>query len=166
VGLLDGVVFSGGEPTLDAGLPAAIAQVRGLGYAVGLHSAGIAPERFAALLPRVDWVALDVKTRYADYADVTGAARSGRAARRCLDLLLASGLPYELRTTYHPALQDDAALLGLAGELKALGAQHWVLQQWQEQAGTGDPALSACWRWPTEPVLQALRRTGPALTLR
>jgi pyruvate formate lyase activating enzyme len=166
VGLLDGVVFSGGEPTLDPGLPAAIDQVRALGYGVGLHSAGIAADRFAAVLPRVDWVGLDVKTGYADYPRVTGVARSGRSPRHCLELLLASGVAHELRTTDHPALQDDAALLALARELKALGARHWVLQAWQERADALDQGLSACWRWPHDSVLQALRQDLPALLLR
>jgi pyruvate formate lyase activating enzyme len=169
VGLLDGVVFSGGEPTLDPALPAAIAQVRALGYRVGLHTAGIAPERLQALLPGLDWVGLDVKTSLDDYADLTGASRSGRAARRSLALLLASGVAHELRTTYHPALQDDRCLLDLAAELQALGARHWVLQQWQAQPRhdqAGAAGLDACWRWPAEVVLQQLRACLPGLALR
>ncbi|MBP8264734.1 MAG: anaerobic ribonucleoside-triphosphate reductase activating protein, partial [Pseudomonas sp.] len=39
-GLLEAVVFSGGEPTLQAALPAAIAEVRELGFKIGLHTAG------------------------------------------------------------------------------------------------------------------------------
>ncbi|MEY4748076.1 MAG: hypothetical protein RIQ60_290 [Pseudomonadota bacterium] len=184
VGLLDGVVFSGGEPTLDPGLPAAITQVRALGYGVGLHSAGIAAEHFAALLPLVDWVRLDVKTHFADYAGVTGVPRSGRAPRRCLELLLDSGMAHELRTTYHPALQDDASLLALAQELRTMGARRWVLQQWREHERQADDngghrrsssnapnscsssPLAACWRWPDEAVLRALRRAVPELLLR
>ena len=44
-GLLDAVVFSGGEPTLQAGLGAAMREVKALGYLVGLHTAGIVPRR-------------------------------------------------------------------------------------------------------------------------
>ncbi len=60
-GLLDGVVFSGGEPTLQAALPAALAEVRAMGFATGLHTGGMYPERLAAVLPLLDWVGLDVK---------------------------------------------------------------------------------------------------------
>jgi len=49
-GLLDGVVFSGGEPLIDAALPAAIKQVRDLGFEIGLHTGGAWPKRLAALL--------------------------------------------------------------------------------------------------------------------
>lgn len=47
-GLLDGVVFSGGEPLLQRGLAPALGEVRSLGFATGLHTAGIYPERLAA----------------------------------------------------------------------------------------------------------------------
>ena len=72
VGLIDAVVFSGGEPTLDPALGAAMDEVRALGLAVGLHSAGIYPRRLRELLPRLDWIGLDVKAmRTTKQADQT-----------------------------------------------------------------------------------------------
>ena len=58
-GLLDGVVFSGGEPTLQPGLEAAAGQVRELGFRVGLHTAGSAPAALREVLPLLDWVGFD-----------------------------------------------------------------------------------------------------------
>jgi pyruvate formate lyase activating enzyme len=180
VGLLDAVVFSGGEPTLDAGMPAAIATVRALGFQIGLHSAGLDPARLKALLPLVDWVGLDLKTSFVDYAEVTGVARSGTSASLSLDHVLASGVAHELRTTYHPALLGDQALIELARTLKSRGARDWVLQQWQEHEEAADesraahgqpgdppaPLLSASWRWPHAALLDKLREVGPSLSLR
>jgi pyruvate formate lyase activating enzyme len=83
-GLLDGVVFSGGEPTVQAALPAAMRTVRALGFGVGLHTGGPTPERLKAVLPLVDWVGFDVKAPFADYARITGVASSGEAARLSL----------------------------------------------------------------------------------
>ncbi|MGW2232167.1 anaerobic ribonucleoside-triphosphate reductase activating protein, partial [Streptomyces formicae] len=62
-GLLDGIVFSGGEPLLQPGLADAARAARSLGYAVGLHTGGAYPRRFGALLAEglVDWVGFDVK---------------------------------------------------------------------------------------------------------
>lgn len=54
--LLDAVVFSGGEPTLQEGLPAAMDEVREMGFRIGLHSAGIKPASFANALAHADWV--------------------------------------------------------------------------------------------------------------
>ena len=70
--LLDAVVFSGGEPTAQGELPAAIDAVRALGFAVGVHTNGAYPRRLARILPQLDWVGIDVKAPAADYASVTG----------------------------------------------------------------------------------------------
>jgi pyruvate formate lyase activating enzyme len=169
VGLLDGVVFSGGEPTLQRGLPAAMVAVRALGLQTGLHTAGIYPARLAALLPALDWVGLDFKTDLADgtgYDTLAGARHSAAAVRRSLEALLASGVDFEIRTTYHPLLVGDAALLGMAQTLRALGVTRWVLQRWQASPDPSQQALAPAWRWPAPPLLHTLRTQVPALVLR
>lgn len=54
IGLIDAVVFSGGEATTDPALGEAMLEVRAFGFKVGLHSAGTYPQRLADLLPLVD----------------------------------------------------------------------------------------------------------------
>lgn len=139
-GLLDGVVFSGGEPTLQAGLPAAMKDVRALGFGVGLHTGGAYPERLAELLPLVDWVGFDVKADFAGYEVVTGVARSGAKAAESLRRLLASGVAYEVRTTVHPRLMDSHALDHLAAQLQRLGVSTYVVQGFRT-TGCEDEAL-------------------------
>lgn len=128
VGLLDAVVFSGGEPTRQPGLAAAAAQARALGFRVGLHTAGIHPRRLEAVLPLLDWVGLDVKAPFHGYAAVTGVAGSGAPALASLKLVLASGVDHEVRTTVHPALLPPAELLELARTLAAMGVRRFVVQ--------------------------------------
>lgn len=128
-GLLDGVVFSGGEPTLQAALPAALAQVRALGFEAALHTGGMYPQRLAALLPHLDWVGLDIKGPLQRHDAITGAPGSGLRSRESLGHLLASGVAYECRTTWHPGLFDADELVALADELAALGVTHWALQE-------------------------------------
>ena len=53
-GLIDALVFSGGEPTQQRALPQAIAEARALGYEIGLHTAGVYPQRLKQLLPLLD----------------------------------------------------------------------------------------------------------------
>lgn len=127
-GLLDGVVFSGGEPTLQAALPAAMRAVRGLGFRVGLHTAGPYPARLAEVLPLVDWIGFDVKAAFDDYARITGVAGSGARARASLVQVLARGVACDIRTTVHDALLDEAALARLADDLAALGVREHRLQ--------------------------------------
>mgnify|MGYP005845261493 CR=1 FL=1 len=139
-GLLDGVVFSGGEPTAQPELADAMRDVRALGFRVGLHTGGAYPRRLANVLPLTDWVGLDAKAPYADYARITGVAGSGDAARQSLDLVLASGVAHEIRTTVHPALLADAEVVELARTLAERGAQTVVLQPFRSQ-GCADAVL-------------------------
>ena len=139
-GLLDGVVFSGGEPTLQNDLPEAMREVRALGFRIGLHTGGMLPEKLAAVLPLVDWVGMDVKAPFADYAHITGVAGSGQRALAGLEQVLASGVDHEIRTTVHPNLLDDAAVLGVGRDLFERGVRRYVIQAFRSQ-GCGDERL-------------------------
>ena len=139
-GLLDGVVFSGGEPTLQKALLIAMREVRALGFKVGLHTSGMYPGRLAALLPLVDWVGLDVKAPFADYPETTGAAGSGGRVQVSLEHILASGVAYEVRTTVHPELLSDAAVLEMGRDLAKRGVRNYALQAFRSQ-GCNDEHL-------------------------
>jgi pyruvate formate lyase activating enzyme len=132
-GLLDAVVFSGGEPTLQANLPDAMREARELGFRIGLHTAGIYPKQLKEILPLVDWVGLDIKAPFADYARITGVQGSGDRARACLDLVLQSGVEHEIRTTVHPALLPDEDMKAITRDLADRGARQHVLQPFRSQ---------------------------------
>lgn len=89
-GLLDGVVFSGGEATRQLALIPAMRRVRDLGFAVGLHTAGAYPARLRTLLEEglVDWVGLDIKALPENYPSVVARPGSGEKAWEALDILL------------------------------------------------------------------------------
>jgi len=132
-GLLDAVVFSGGEPTLQDGLSRAIVEVRRLGFRIGLHTGGTYPARLRQNLTLLDWVGMDIKTDFADYARVTGTPRSGDKALESARMLLASGIEHEFRTTAHPLYHTPEGLLRLAGSLRKLGVRNYVLQEFRQQ---------------------------------
>ena len=134
-GLLDAVVFSGGEPTLHEGLAEAIRQVQAMGYLVGLHTAGSFPGRLAEVLPLLDWVGMDIKAPFDGYDAVTRIPGSGSMAVESLRLLLRSGVEYEIRTTIGHPLLTEPALCQMAEDLAALGVKNYVLQTCQ-QPGT------------------------------
>lgn len=141
-GLLDGVVFSGGEPTLQKALPEAVAAVRALGFRIGLHTAGPYPERLARLLPDLDWVGFDVKAPFADYERVTGVPGSGGRARESLVALAGSGVAFEVRTTVHALLLDEADLHRLDADLAETGLPPTRRQPFRSK-GCRDAALLA-----------------------
>lgn len=141
-GLLDGVVFSGGEPTLQAALGPALAEVRALGFATGLHTGGMYPERLQRVLPQLDWVGLDIKAPQHRHDQVTGTRGGGARAARSLRLLQHSGVALECRTTWHAGLFGRDDLFRLADALAAQAVSHWVLQTCRSP-GLAAPVLDA-----------------------
>lgn len=127
--LLDAVVFSGGEPTLQTGLLEAIQQVKRLGFKTGLHTAGVYPLRLKKLLPWLDWVGLDIKAPASRYAAVTGVFHSAERAWQSARLLAEADVDYEVRTTLHPKLLSRSDLYQLVDELKQINVRHYSVQQ-------------------------------------
>lgn len=141
-GLLDGVVFSGGEPTLQAGLLAALKDVRRLGFRTGLHTAGMTPAGLRRVLPWLDWVGMDVKAPSGLYAALTGQRSSASRARASMRAIVESGVDHEFRTTVHAGLLPPAALRTLAHEIAELGARHLVVQAFRPAGCTDQPLLA------------------------
>ena len=118
-GWLEGVVVTGGEPTLQAGLPAFMRRVRALGYPIRLDTNGTHPEVVERLLAEgvVDGVAMDIKhlPEYEAYRRVTPLSETMMARiRRTIDLLRRSGVAYHFRTTVLPDLHTPEVRARLA----------------------------------------------------
>jgi pyruvate formate lyase activating enzyme len=133
-GLLEGVVISGGEPTLMPDLPWLLRAVRRMGFRIKLDTNGSRPDMLQRLIAAgaVDYIAMDVKTapeRYVpllcDEADVAAAIRASVA------LLRQAAIDHEFRTTCLLPLLDAAALDAI-GEL-INGAPRYVLQRCRPQ---------------------------------
>ncbi|MCG2797590.1 MAG: anaerobic ribonucleoside-triphosphate reductase activating protein [Cellulomonas sp.] len=148
-GLLDGVVFSGGEPTRQLALVDAAREVREAGFGVGLHTGGAYPRRLERVLPWVDWVGLDVKAPVRLYRAITrvgGPTTSADAAFESLRLVLASGVDVQVRTTVDPTVLRPADVAELSQVLADLGVRDHVLQEVRPQGTTPEyqAALAAC----------------------
>lgn len=116
-GLLDAMVFSGGEPTMQPGLVTVMADVKRLGFLVGLHTSGAFPRRLARVLPFTDWVGMDIKAPFDEYEVITGVPGSGEAARQSSGLLRQSGVPHQFRTTLDPFLLENGRLEKLRSQV-------------------------------------------------
>ncbi|MDR2458967.1 MAG: anaerobic ribonucleoside-triphosphate reductase activating protein [Holosporales bacterium] len=129
VGLLEAIVFSGGEPLLQPNLREAIESVKELGYAVGIHTSGVIPNALKVILPTLDWVGLDIKTCFESYKDITNVADSGKLVAESLSIILASWVNYEIRTTYDSRNITDADLISIAQSLGERGVRRWIIQE-------------------------------------
>lgn len=134
-GLLDAVVFSGGEPTLHPGLYAAMQEARALDFKIGLHTGGPVPESLFPLLPLLDWVGFDFKAPFPEYARVTGKAH-GEQAQASFRMLRSVPVPCEVRTTWHPRLLSGGDLLEMARSLAEAGCTEWVIQRFRPDGCT------------------------------
>ena len=132
-GLLDGVVFSGGEATRQIALGAAMVRVRELGFGVGLHTAGPYPGRLADLLGAglVDWVGIDIKATREHYEAVAGRVGAGARAWESLGIVLAHPeVDHEVRLTVYPDGPGDG--LEVATIAREMGVRSFALQQARE----------------------------------
>jgi len=138
---IDGVVVTGGEPTLDPALGDWLAAVKTLGLAVKLDTNGLRPDVLAGLLARrlVDRLAIDLKTSPARYGQLHAGPVAFAGLTTSVRLALAAPVTVEFRTTCVPGLIDEPDLREL-GEL-VYGAPLWVLQQYHPAA-----ALAPDWR--------------------
>lgn len=146
-GIVDGVVITGGEPTLQKDLADFIRRVRALGYAVKLDTNGARPDVLEALLAEglVDYVAMDIKNCPDRYAETVGIAGFDLApVQTSLELLRHSGVDYELRTTVADELHTPQDVGVLAAWI--VGAPRYFLQPFVDSGdliGTGLHAPSA-----------------------
>lgn len=137
-GLLEGVVISGGEPTLQPGLPAFCRALKERGYAVKLDTNGSFPDVIETLVADglVDYVAMDVKTDPDRYTPALCPQDPGSAIKDSIRQIMTSGLPHEFRTTcFRPMIDPDTL-----GRIAALirGAQTFAIQKFCAK-GTLDP---------------------------
>lgn len=108
-GFLDGVVVSGGEPTLQPDLGPFLAAVRAAGLRTKLDTNGSRPGVLSALFARrlVDYVAMDVKAPPGRYAEFAGAAADLAALEASMRAIRDSGIDHEFRTTVAPGLREE-----------------------------------------------------------
>lgn len=132
-GITDGVVLSGGEPTLFSSLISTfITDLRkneqGKRLKVKLDTNGSYPLVLKDFLDKglIDYVALDLKTSPSRYDSVSGLANSFQNVRESLQILSQSAVDSEVRTTFVPGIIDKAELLEMIPIIKEV--KRYVLQ--------------------------------------
>lgn len=119
--LLDGVCVTGGEPTVHPDLPDFLARIKRLGLLVKLDTNGLHPRMIESIVKRglADYFAMDLKHVWERYEDVIGhAARAAVAnCRETKEIISASGIPHEFRTTVYPRLHAEEDLVKIADGL-------------------------------------------------
>jgi len=137
-GRLDGVVITGGEPTLQSDLPDFIRKIKEMGYLVKLDTNGTNPEMLKMLVEEklVDYIAMDIKGPEEKYKKITGRKVDFKKIKKSVKIIIESKLPpsnwagkYEFRTTIVPALLKLADIKKIGEIIK--GADKWFLQKFK-----------------------------------
>ncbi len=125
--VLEGVVVTGGEPTLQKGLDDFCLGAKKLGYAIKLDTNGSGPGALRRLLELelLDYVAMDVKAAPRIYPEEIAPGGAGESLVESLALLCSSGVPHEIRVPCAAPFVDAESFEGI---LEATGAAPIFLQ--------------------------------------
>lgn len=136
-GLLEGVTITGGEPSLHGDLSELAAAIKAMGYAVKLDTNGSKPEVLKEMTGAglLDYIAMDVKAPLDNYIKASGIPISPLALLESIQLIMASGIAYEFRTTVDRTFLNEDDLLKIAGTIQ--GAKKYYLQVMNQNEKAG-----------------------------
>jgi pyruvate formate lyase activating enzyme len=131
-GLLDGVVISGGEPTLQEDLFTLCEKVKQMGYPVKLDTNGSRPKTIKRLIDEglVDYIAMDIKTDPFHYAPLIKKDCNPINLLLSIQIIMDSSLPYEFRTTCVKPIVNELAVEKILKIIK--GARLYALQAFHD----------------------------------
>ncbi|MDR0418137.1 MAG: anaerobic ribonucleoside-triphosphate reductase activating protein [Puniceicoccales bacterium] len=128
--LIEGVVVSGGEPTLHRDLPTFIKKIKALGFSVKLDTNGSNPEMLSELINAqlLDFVAMDIKHIWSRYAFSTGLNIAPiEKIQQSAIFLLNSHIDYEFRTTVIKDFHDPMDIINISRQI--CGAKRYAVQE-------------------------------------
>lgn len=157
-GKLQGVVVTGGEPTIHHGLLDFLARVKSMNYMVKLDTNGSHPEVLMAAidLGLLDFIAMDIKTSFTRYEGATGVKTDLTRIRFSIDLIIKSGLPHQFRTTLVKSHCSDDDLKDIRTLIGA--AKSYVLQPFVPASAIIDMGLLAKQQYTRQEVLDLQRQ--------
>jgi pyruvate formate lyase activating enzyme len=108
-GQLQGIVITGGEPTLHPDLKSFIRRIKDLGFLVKLDTNGSRPEVLREIFEEkcVDLVAMDIKSSLSGYCKATGVQADLDAIKSSIALIKSSGIQHIFRTTVLKGIVSD-----------------------------------------------------------
>ena len=144
-GLLDGVVFTGGEPLLRKELPDVMKKIREMGFKIKLDTNGNHPDRLKEIVEAglVDYVAMDIKNSPDRYGETIGIPSFDVSkVKRSVEFLLSGKVPYEFRTTVVAQFHDEQSMKDIGEWIR--GADRYYLQGFVDRDTVPFKGLKAC----------------------
>lgn len=128
-GKLDGVVITGGEPTLQKDLLEVMKKIKKMGFKVKLDSNGTNPQILEKAIKEklVDYIAMDIKSPLAKYSSIVARSVDTKAIKKSIKIIMNSAVDYEFRTTLIKSLVPPEDIIKIGKEIK--GAKKYYLQK-------------------------------------
>jgi pyruvate formate lyase activating enzyme len=172
-GWVDGVVITGGEPTLQKDLPILCEEIKKLGLSVKVDTNGTNPDMTRKLIDNgfIDYVAMDIKAPLIenDYSRASGVNMKAllKNVEETISTLLVSGVEYEFRTTLVPTLHKARDIEKICEKIK--GCRKYALQNFKADVEIIDPTfqnLKPFSKREVESFLRAAKTLIPNTVLR
>lgn len=167
-GKLDGVVITGGEPTLHKSLPEFIKQIKGLGFLIKLDTNGSNPEMLESLIENklIDYVAMDIKAPIEKYSTVVGDKIGTENILKSIEILKKSGIEHEYRTTVVKSLLSPADFEQIGEMIQ--GADKYYLQKFVPTKTLNESFLNETTYSDEEfaPIIETLKKYVKLVELR
>ena len=131
-GLIDGVVISGGEPSLNENIMPLLEEIRKMDLKIKIDTNGSNPEWLAKIIDYklVDYIAMDLKNAPTKYDTTSGLSNFNKETLfRAIDVIVTSGIDHEFRTTLMKEFHEIGDLVEMATLIN--GAKRYTLQQYE-----------------------------------
>ncbi len=136
VGFIDGVVITGGEPTLQQDLKEFISKIKKLGFIVKLDTNGTNPKIVENLINEnlLDFIAMDVKSDFDSYKSLSGFIGEEEdlkeKIKESINFIMNSGIDYEFRTTVAKNFISKDVIFNIGKMIS--GAKKYALQNFRK----------------------------------
>ena len=170
---IDGVVITGGEPSIHSDLPSLCEKIVKLGFKVKIDTNGTNPELIQTLINKklVDYIAMDIKAplEQKKYHAATGVNTPNLVSKiqETMNILQNSQIDYEFRTTLVPTIHKEKDIEEICQEIKR--CKKYVLQNYKTDVETINPEFENLKPFSQEELktfLKTARKIIPNTTLR
>ena len=131
-GFMDGVVISGGEPTIQQDLIFLCERIKKIGYPIKLDTNGSRPQMIKRLIQErlVDYIAMDIKTDPCHYSPSITTDCKPDQIITSIDVIMESPVAYEFRTTCAKPIVDSHVIEKISKTIK--GSELYALQHFHK----------------------------------
>lgn len=164
--ILDAVVISGGEPTIQKDLKEFIIKIKNMGFKVKLDTNGYNPNLLGELIEDnlLDYVAMDIKADLNNYEKIACKKINTNNILRSINILKESNISYEFRTTVIKGIHDTKMILNI---LDIIGTESkYYIQNFEESENVLDKSLSGFSKEELQELKERIKRKHELISVR